>query len=106
MNPSQRDAFNKACAWQGWIPTYPGFEEGDRQKLFNIGAEVRRVLMYRQITTRSNYEINFEYITDGFDLDTKAFSFPVNATSAEVFVAMSKILARIEQKVYELNRVT
>ena len=62
--------------------------------------------MYSPITINSNYAINFGYITDEYVLDDETFRLPINATSAEVFVAMSKILVQIEQKVYELNRVT
>ncbi len=106
MNPSQKDAFNKACAWQGWIPIYPELDEADHQKLFSVGISIRRVLIYSPIAINSNYAIDCEYITAGFVLDDETFRLPINATSAKVFVAMSKILARIEQKVYELNRVT
>ena len=106
MNPSQRDAFNKACAWQGWIPAYPELDEDDHQKLFTIGTSIRRVLIYSPIAINSNYAIDCEYITAGVVLDDETFRFPIDATSAEVFVAMSKILVQIEQKVYKLNRVT
>ena len=106
MNPSQKDAFKKACAWQGWTPTYPGFDAGDHQKLFTIGTKKRNVLIYRPLTFGSNYVVHLGYISDSYNLNDEIFSFPTNATSAKVFVAMSKILARIEQKVYELNRAT
>lgn len=105
MNIAQKDAFNKACAWQDWTPTYPGFDGGDHQKLFTIGTKKRIVLIYRPLTFESNYVVHFGYISDGYDLNNETFRFPINATSAEVFVAMSKILARIEQKIHELSNV-
>ena len=99
MNPSQRDAFNKACAWQGWAPTFRGYRVGDHSKLFVTKTQRKNILAYMPLHVAPEYVLYFGCLSGGDDLQNNTFKIPVKSTSSEVFILVSKALALVEAEV-------
>lgn len=99
MNPSQKDAFNKACAWQGWAPTFRGYRAGDHSKLFVTKTQRKNILAHMPLHVAPKYMLHFGYISGGDDLQNNTFTIPVESTSSEVFILVSKALALVEAEV-------